>query len=297
VPGKRRRGNAKKVAAVNPPRRLAVLAFVVCLAAPRIAPAAWAESDLRAGDLDVILLLDKSLSMAPFFDEVKSHIATKIIEPILVPGDRIVVETVFGKVVRLLSMKIGSEEDKAKAIRALRSVRADGRYTDLGAALDAAKRDLDELGQSARPKYVLLISDERQEAPKGSPYASPDYTLRHPSLEYVKKLDLGKYRVITVGLQVGPKVEETAPAVMRLLLEAPARSRVAASETAGEAGGLAGPRGAAKSAGGGSSLAELALPSWLLFAALGLLAAALAGLAVILLVSRNKRREKEKTTV
>lgn len=280
----------KKVAVVKLKRRLALLA---CIAASILA-SAWTQSEARAGALDMVLLVDKSLSMAPYFGEVKAYIASKVIEPILVPGDRLIIEMVYGRIDRLLSTQIGSEADKAKAIGALRAVRADGHYTDLGAALDAAKRDLDELGKPERPKYVLLVTDERQEAPKGSPYAAPDYKLRHPSLEYVKRVDMGKFRVITVGLQVAGKVEKNAPAVMELLKEAPQRDLAGSAtglDSSGQpAGGLAPAGGVPKA--GASSPAEHALPAWLLLSAGGLLIAALAGLAVILLLSKRKNREK-----
>jgi hypothetical protein len=250
-----------------------------------------AAKELRSGSLDVVLLLDKSLSMAPFFEEAKAYAAGSVLGPILVPGDRLIVEAVYGRVDRLVTASIASEEDKAKAIRAIRSVKANGRFTDLGSALDAAKRDLDELGSPERPKYVLLITDERQEAPKGSPYQAKDYKLKHPSLEYVKRVDLGKFRAITVGLQVGKKVDATAPTVMQLLLEPPVRSAGAASP--GSAAALAGAGGASA---GGSTPSERALPAWLLYAAAGVLAAALAGLAIVLVVLRRKQREKVAST-
>jgi hypothetical protein len=230
----------------------------------------------------MILLIDKSLSMAPFFEEAKAYIAGKVIGPILVPGDRLIVETVYGKVDRLLSTGIASEGDKAKAIRAIRLIKANGRYTDLGAALDAAKRDLDELGQPERPKYVLLITDERQEAPKGSPYQAHDYKLSHPSLEYVKRADLGKFRAITVGLQVGAKVEKTAPAFLELLLDPPLR----------EGSGTPGAPGSA-SAPGGSSASEKALPAWMLYGAGALFLLAVTALIVLAVLSRRKGKGGE----
>ena len=228
--------------------------------------------------------------MASCIEEAKSYAAAKVLGPILIPGDRLIVELVYGKVERLISLSIGSEEDKAKAIRAIRAVRANGRFTDLGAALDAAKRDLDELGESNRPKYVLLITDERQEAPKGSPYQASDFKLKHPSLEYIKRVDLGKFRAITVGLQVGAKVEKTTPAVMELLMDPPVR-----------AGALQGEVGVADAAGsgragagsGGSTASERALPSWLLYGAAALFVVALAGLAIVLAVSTKKKKEKK----
>ena len=223
--------------------------------------------------------------MAPFFEEAKAYAAGTVLGPVLIPGDRLIVETVYGRVDRLVTATIASEDDKAKAIRAIRSVKANGRFTDLGAALDAAKRDLDELGQPDRPKYVLLITDERQEAPSGSPYQAPDHKLKHPSLEYVKKTDLGKFRAITVGLQVGTKVSAVAPVVMRLLLDPPVRDAT---------GGTGSDQKASGSAQGGATPSERALPAWLLYGAAAILIVALAGVAVVLLALKKKEKEEEK---
>jgi hypothetical protein len=249
----------------------------------------------REGALDMVLLLDKSLSMAPFFDKAKAYAAGTLIGPILVPGDRLIVETVYGKVDRLITATIASEDDKAKAIRAIRSVKANGRFTDLGAALDAAKRDLDELGKPERPKYVVLISDERQEAPKGSPYQAPDYKLKHPSLEYVKKVDLGKFRAITVGLQVGTKVSATAPVMMQLLMDPPVRAGTIGAAGGGQGSAAAG-GGAGEALGGGVTQSERALPTWLFYVAALILFLVLAGLAVALLVLNRRKKEKVEQT-
>jgi hypothetical protein len=305
-------GPQGKVAVVNHRTRLALFALLAFLpfqaaAAPSGAQASTAgkENEQRPGSLDVILLLDKSLSMAPFFEQAKAYAAGTVLGPILVPGDRLIVETVYGKVDRLVTATIASEEDKAKAIRAIRAVKADGRFTDLGAALDAAKRDLDELGQPERPKYVLLISDERQEAPKGSPYQATDYKLKHPSLEYVKRVDLGKFRAITVGLQVGTKVTAATPVVMQLLMDPPVRDATGKAGGGGSAQKMTasgGTAGGASSAGikgnasggaaeGGATASERALPAWLLYAAAAVLVVALAGLAAVLLAFKRKEKE------
>ncbi|HET7838514.1 MAG TPA: vWA domain-containing protein [Rectinemataceae bacterium] len=208
-----------------PPRLPPLLLLAVLALSPSFPQAAGpgTKVDPRSGDLDMVLLLDKSLSMAPFFAEAKSYVAGDVLGPILMPGDRLVIELVYGKVERLWSGTIESEADKAAAIRRIRAVVADGAYTDLGAGLDAAKRDVDELGRPERPKYVLLVTDERQEAPPGSAYPAADYRLKHPYLEYVKKRDLGRFRAITVGIGVGAKVEAAASQVMKYLAEPPAR--------------------------------------------------------------------------
>jgi hypothetical protein len=241
----------------------------------------------------MVILLDKSLSMAPFFDKVKAFAAGNLIGSILVPGDRLIVEAVYGKTDRLIATTIASEDDKAKAIRQIRALKANGRFTDLGAALDVAKRDLDELGRPERPKYVVLLTDERQEAPRGSPYQATDYKLKHPSLQYIKKVDLGRFRAITVGLQVGTKVSETTPVVMQLLMDPPA-ARGGANAAAGAAGTAApGGTGSGEGAGaapeGGVTRSERAVPAWLLYGAALLLALALVGVGVALVVAGKRR--------
>lgn len=248
-------------------------------AVPSKATPAPAGVDQRSGSLDVILLIDKSLSMASCMGEVKSYVAGTILLPLLIPGDRLIVEAVYGKVDRLVKTDISSQADIANAIRAIRELKANGHYTDLGKALDAAKRDLDELGKPERPKYVLLVTDERQEAPKDSPYQASDHKLKHPSLQYMKRVDLGKFRAITVGLQVAEKVDAAAPGLMKLLEDPPVR---VATDSIGE-GGAAVP----------GQNPEKGLPSWLLVAAAILLLVALASLLVVLLVSKKKKGKEE----
>jgi hypothetical protein len=254
-------------------------------------------SEQREGTLDMVILLDKSLSVAPFFDKVKAFAAGNLIGSILVPGDRLIVEAVYGKTDRLITATIASEEDKASAIRQIRTLKANGRFTDLGAALDVAKRDLDELGRPERPKYVVLLTDERQEAPRGSPYQATNYKLKHPSLQYIKKVDLGRFRAITVGLQVGTKVSETTPVVMQLLMDPPAPTGGAKSAAGAAAGGAG--SGAAGNAApeGGVTRSERVVPAWLLYGAAMLLALALIGVGVALVVAgRRKEGTSEQET-
>ncbi|MDA8424809.1 MAG: VWA domain-containing protein [Treponema sp.] len=290
-------------------------------------PTASSSSEKRSKGLDVVILLDKSLSMAPFFAQVKAYVAGDVLEPILIPGDRLILETFYGKVDRLYDGTIATEADKATAIRTLRAVKADGRFTDIGAALDAAQRDLAELGRPDRPKYVLLVTDERQEAPKGSPYAAKDYRLNHPALQYVKRVDLGKFRAITVGFGVGAKVDAAAPEVMKLLTEAPtnrtadsaggssgggqsASPSAAAATSAGSEGSAAGGSGGTAAqpgpvTGAGASMTGAAAPDqgsagviapFLIWSGLGVLLLALAATSYLLLRSRKKNDGKKRET-
>lgn len=217
-------------------------------------PLAATAEEARAVNIDVVLLLDKSLSMRSAIAPLKSYAAGEVIGPLLVPGDRLIIEAFYGKIERLFEGTIRSEEDKARVVRSLNAIKADGRFTDIGAVLDRAAADLAELGEPERPKYVLLLTDERQEAPKGTKYYAPDYKLKHPALQYVKRVDLGPFRAITVGFDVGARVEAQAGKVMQLLAEIPTRD---ASKypplPAGTSGGLEGGAAAQGSAGPGSS--------------------------------------------
>jgi len=205
-------------------RRQPGIALLLALAAFIALPGgASAQGEVREASLDVILLVDKSLSMVDAIGGVKKYLAGEVVGPLLLPGDRLIIEVFYGKIERLFAGTIRGEEDKAKAIRSLNGLVADGRFTDIGAVLDRAEADLAELGEAGRPKYVLLLTDERQEAPYGTKYYAPDYKLRHSALEYVRKVDLGPFRAITVGFGVGAKVEAAAPGVMKLLVELPRR--------------------------------------------------------------------------
>lgn len=249
----------------------------------------------RAVNIDLVLLIDKSLSMADSEEAAKKYAAGAIIGPVLIPGDRLIIEAFYGKIDRLYSGTIGSEDDKAAIVRTLGAIVPNGRFTDIGAVLDRARADLEELGSPQRPKYVVLLTDERQEAPAGSKYFSPDFKLRHPALEYVKKSDLGGFRVITVGFDVGQRVDSAAPGVMRLLTDPPTRT-TEDFEAAAQGGPLTS-RGEEEADSRSESPAppKMAVSAGLLrsvaIAFAVLLAVFLAGLILRTVQLRNKRRK------
>jgi len=199
---------------------IGVAAFATLLLLPNLG---WAE-ETRTGNIDMVLLVDSSLSMRDAMAATREFAAAELIAPILMPGDRLILERFYGKVERLFGGTIRSEADKAAIIRSLRGIVADGRYTDIGAALDQAAADIKELGMPERPKYLILLTDERQEAPPGSPYASADFIPRHPFLTYVKKEKKGRFSFITVGYGVGEKIAVSSRSVLSIIEEAPLRA-------------------------------------------------------------------------
>ena len=273
-----------------------IAAIVLCAGLASMRTGAAEES--RTSNIDVVLLVDKSLSMVDAEAAVKSYIAGDIIGPILMPGDRLIIETFYGKIDRLYGGTVRSEDDKAAIVRSLNTVSPNGRFTDIGEALDRASLDLAELGQPERPKYVLLLTDERQEAPAGSKYYAPDYKLVHPALQYVRRIDMGLFRAITVGYDVGARIDETVPGVMKLLTDLPPRKASdfpdlpagtdpglgGASSAAGD-----GAEGAGQAATAGRSAA--AISPLVLAGGIILLLAILAFVAIRIVQSKNKRRK------
>jgi hypothetical protein len=258
-------------------------------------------------NIDAIVLIDKSLSMASTIGEVKRYAAGRVIEALLMPGDRLVVEQFYGKTERLFAGTIRNEADKAAVIRSLNSIVADGPFTDIGAALDRAAADLVELASPERPKLILLLTDERQEAPAGSKYVAKNFVLSHPALRYVKRVDLGSFRAITVGFGVAERVDQTAPQVMRLLEEVPARddrdypplpkdTEGGLSGAATLSGGATGMEAAPAARNPAAQAARGSLPVLTLAILVAvLIVVVLAGLLVSTLVlKRKKRRDEER---
>lgn len=280
-------------------RRCSLIAAIV-LCAGLAAPRAGTAEESRTSSIDVILLVDKSLSMVDAEAAVKSYIAGEVIGPVIMPGDRLIIETFYGKIDRLYAGTVRSEDDKAAIVRSLNTVSPNGRFTDIGEALDRASLDLAELGQPERPKYVLLLTDERQEAPAGTKYYAPDYKLVHPALQYVRRVDLGLFRAITVGYDVGARIDQTMPGVMRLLTDLPPRKASDFPDLpAGTDPGLG---GAAATAGDGASKAgqgsgpegtRAAISPLALAGGAVILLAILAAVVIRIVQSKNKQRRKD----
>lgn len=195
------------------------IAIVACVLGISFAQA----EDLRSVNVDFIFLVDTSLSMDTAIADVKQYLAGEVVGPLLIPGDWVYALTFYGDTRTLWSGDIAGEPDKASLLRSLKGLSGNGRYTDIGKALDALDRIVGERGLPERPKYILLLTDERQEAPKGTKYYSADYTVKHPTLTYIKRVDKGSFRVITVGYGLDSKISGGSKLLVTTLAEPPAR--------------------------------------------------------------------------
>jgi hypothetical protein len=196
-------------------RRRGILLFllVISLTGP--------GADIRTGGIDFFILVDTSLSMAEPFADAKKYIAGEIIGRLVEQDDWISLVRFFGKTETVWSGDVRSTQDMASLVRSLNLLEADGRFTDIGLALDYVDALVMQRGNPERPKYIVLITDERQEAPKETKYYSNDYSISHPLLEYIKRIDLGGFRLITVGYGLTARVEGNARSLITTLASPP----------------------------------------------------------------------------
>lgn len=181
-------------------------------------------AETRIVNVDFYILLDVSLSMEgePIKD-AREFTASNIIGDLIEPDDWLCLITFWGDSRVIWQEYIKSASDKVQLIRQLSTIQADGRFTDIGRALDQVSAILDARADTDRPKYILLITDEIQEAVPGTPYYAEDNVLRHHMLDYVRRIDRGLYRVITVGHPQRASIEESARQLYELLANPPSR--------------------------------------------------------------------------
>jgi Mg-chelatase subunit ChlD len=169
-----------------------------------------AFADEREEPIDVIIALDKSLSMVEEIEAVKEYVNDYLIDELLIEGDFFLVVAFYGQTEIPISMTIRSDEDKERAKAIIAQMLADGRFTDIGNALDVLGRQVEEESRPDRKKHLLLITDGIQEAPPESKYYSPDGSFNHEFLENTKVIQKKGWKVHILGVGVGEEARELA---------------------------------------------------------------------------------------
>lgn len=177
------------------------------------------SADERDENIDVFLVLDKSLSMEEEIGAVKEYVADSIIDELLIPGDHLIVISFYGKAESLLTIKV--TEDKSGILKKISEIQADGRFTDIGNALDTLKNSVAERRTEGRREYLLLITDGIQEAPQTSKYYSPDGTFNHEFLENTKEIVMQGWKIHVLGIGADTAAEEIAEELSGTFSEVP----------------------------------------------------------------------------
>jgi hypothetical protein len=261
-------------------RRMLVILLLVGLSTGLFA-------DSRSQGIDILILLDRSKSMAEQGKLAQSRdwLTASFIGPLVIPGDSVTLISFYGKTKTVWDAPINSEKDKKNLVRALAGLKANGRWTDIGNALDTLKTRIEAFPKNdARFKYIILVTDERQEAPPESRYFSKDGSFSHSYLTYTRKESHGSWSVITLGIGIDDKVSKSMQEVLPVLDEMPVGRSSALEE------GL--PSGGSESSGGPVQRFVKSLTGWTLVLYAGLGAVLLLAIVfIILLIARKRARE------
>ena len=155
-------------------------------------------ADTRTENIDMFLVVDKSLSMESKIGAVKQYIDKSIVQGMLIPGDYLVVIDFWGQAKVLLSTTVGT--NKQPIINEVNSIQANGHWTDIGNALDELKKVLNAGDYPKHRKYFMLITDGIQEAPPTSKYYSPNGKFNHAFLDNTKTIQESGWKIEILGI-------------------------------------------------------------------------------------------------
>jgi hypothetical protein len=152
----------------------------------------------RTIPLDVYIIVDSSSAMEKGKKEAETWLCAMVIDGVLLPEDRIWIWTAGEKPELVYS---GGLENKEEVKAVIRSIQYTGDRADYRGALQEART----LAQkSGRTTYTLLISGSGAKDPP-SMEAESAGLLRHSRVE-----NFSGWRVLTVGLDLGPKISRAS---------------------------------------------------------------------------------------
>ena len=194
---------------MSKPVKLAKRTAIVWLLSLVLSGIAYADN--RTENIDLFLVVDKSLSMESKIGAVKAYIDHSVIQNMLIPGDYVCVIDFYGQAHVLLSTVVG--KDKAPVVDAVNAIRADGHWTDIGNALDKLREVIDSGKYPDHRKYFMLITDGIQEAPPTSKYYSPNGSFNHAFLENTKTIQEKGWKIEILGIGTNTAAKDLAKSV------------------------------------------------------------------------------------
>ncbi|MFA6432930.1 MAG: VWA domain-containing protein, partial [Candidatus Paceibacterota bacterium] len=90
------------------------------------------HAESRSANVDFLLLMDTSLSMADCMDAARKYAAGEVIGRLVQPGDWVSIMKFYGKSETVWQGDVQNQENIAAMVRSLNELKADGRYTDIG---------------------------------------------------------------------------------------------------------------------------------------------------------------------
>jgi hypothetical protein len=171
-----------------------LLAVLLCITGSIV----WA--DVRKEPVDIIVALDKSLSMVEEIRSVKEYVSKYIVDQYLQENDYFLLVSFFGATEIIVSTYVKGENHKVEIKEQVTSLGATGFYTDIGNALDRLKEEVDRMANDNRKKTLLLITDGEHNPIPGSRYDTPDRSLSHEYLKNKSETQHDGWKVIFLDL-------------------------------------------------------------------------------------------------
>jgi len=165
----------------------------------------------RTIPVDIFLMIDKSQSMSEpgKFESLHKWVRNTLITEMLIPEDWITVWEFYEEPHELQTLTIKNETDRKQLIRIIDSIIPDGRYTDIGRALDSIQTSLNNRGRNNRYKILLLVTDLEQDAPWTSKYRGKQESFKSPYLAEARIIKHDNWYEITLDMDIQDKVVKT----------------------------------------------------------------------------------------
>ena len=158
----------------------------------------------RTIPVDIFLMIDKSLSMDEpgKFDSLQKWVLDELIEQMIIPGDWVTIYQFYEKPEHILTTTVEDAASLRKIYNTVKAIKADGHYTDIGAALDTVQAALDARGSNGRFKVLLLLSDLVQDAPWTSKYRGKQASFKSPFLVEARTVQHDNWYEITLDMDI-----------------------------------------------------------------------------------------------
>jgi Mg-chelatase subunit ChlD len=121
-----------------------------------------------AANIDLVVMVDTSESMFPYFDDLVNYLVQDLLTEKLHKGDTFHLLSFSSTPEVEISLDVDNEEAAQDAFGRILLLHALGRYTDLVAALQFLSNYTRELPET-NPKQIILVTDGVHDPPPGSP--------------------------------------------------------------------------------------------------------------------------------
>lgn len=192
--------------------------------------------NLNAGErtmpVDMIIMIDKSLSMQDpgRFDSLQQWVLDELIGEIIINGDWISIYQFYESPEHLISIEVKGKEDTAKIIKTIREIQPNGRFTDVGKALDKIQEAVNKRGENGRYKVLFMLTDLEQDAPITSKYSGKQKKFSSPYLVESRIIKHDNWYEITVDMGLQDKVVKNSKALFSDLLKNENKERLHSDE-------------------------------------------------------------------